>query len=435
MKSTIYYIKDNSLAIIFSLLYTLLLAFWMKIIPITEAPDEQVHFEANALFIADNNRLPISGIDDLRFITNCRINPLGAMPCTNSYNVFPHLNYVISAISIKLNRIVGAVSDTKAARLPQLLFAFIFCISLFQSAILGKLSKIKALVLALSICLIPQVVFIFSYLNQDAFALTAASVLLLSFLKGYNVVLSGNPLNSRHQIFIGLAFGLLLSSKYNFFSLIPATAIYLVGLLKLGNERQKDKIIKALKIATVAGVIAGPWYIRNLLIYKDILGSGFLLEKMSQFHHLGTARTFTPSNIEFLLDHGWFYINFKSFFGVFGYMSIFLSTFWYITAFILTIFAIGGALYLAGAGIHSKIPIFIAIGTSILVIAMSAYHSLAIDFQAQGRYLFPLLITLFPAAIVLTLEFPRKLLSFFVIWDLFLVAMLFKATLILAARY
>jgi hypothetical protein len=435
MGRSLSFAKKHAAGLITCLLYLVILTFWIKVIPMLGAPDEQIHLEANALFIADNNRLPVSGVDDLRFLTNCRVNPLGAMPCTNSYNTFPQLNYLISAVSIKLNRLLGLVSDATAARLPQIVYAIIFFTSLHFSVVSVGLGSSKALMIALSVCLIPQVIFIFSYLNQDAFALTSASLVLLSCTLALDRGRRHGTLPTSAVLFLGISLGLLLSSKYNYFALLPAIFIYLAYILRSTIPERRGQWLAIIKIFVIAGLIAGPWYLRNLVLYGDLLGGKFLIETMSKFHPLGTARTMNPSNIEFLVDNGWFYTNFRSFFAVFGFMSLFLGSFWYLIAALLVTIAIGGALFLAGGSQHSKGPVFIALGTTVLIIAMSAYHSLAIDFQAQGRYLFPILFGFIPAITILMIEFPRRVVAFVAIWDLFLLAMLIRSSVLICSTY
>lgn len=428
--------SDVVICSILAAIFISIVGYWIIVIPQNGAPDEFVHFDANAKFIADNLRLPISGVDDLRFLKNCRDNPWGLIPCTNSYNTFPAVNYIVSAISIRFLSGFKDITQQTASRLPNLLWAALLVFSLFFSARNFGLSKIQSLLTTSSICFIPQVVFVFSYLNQDVMGLSVAAWCLYNFSSVTKLLFSKDPpeisKNTKSFILLGFSIGALFSSKYNYFVFAPVIGFYFIwAYLKCAHK-------KGLFLAVfVALMIAMPWYIRNLILYHDLLGQGFFLKKMAEFHPLGVSRALNASGIEHLLSHDWVYSNFKSFFALFGYMNLVVQSKWYILLMSFVLLFLAGSIFLAG---YSKdrftiLSVFGSFGISILVILMSAYHSLVIDFQAQGRYLFPILIATFFSTIVLCRKFPKTITVFLCAWCTVIFALLIISTRLVLRTY
>jgi hypothetical protein len=424
--------RDMLMGAALSALFILVVAFWMATIPQDSAPDEFVHYEANAKFIADNLRLPVSGIDDLRFLKNCRDNPNGLMPCTNSYNTYPAVSYIVSAVSIKLFRPLQVVSDEMASRFPNLLWGTLLVASLYLAARNLGAQVLHSILCTLSICLIPQVVFVFSYLNQDVVGLSTAACCLYAMTVLAQKLISNMPIEFRHQAFTGIAVGLLLSSKYNYFVYIPFLGIFFLWALQRKLSTRAFTMIGLIALA-----VASPWYIRNYILYQDLLGQNYLLSKMQEFSPLGISRSLRPSGIEYLFSLHWVYTNFQSFVAVFGKMNLLIASSWYMLMMLMVVIFVLGSYFLAGLS-RDRTTIIAVLGAtavSVLVIVMSAYHSLVIDFQAQGRYLFPLLLAVFYAAVCLSRQFPKSATIFLGSWLLLIGVVLGVSTRLIALTY
>jgi hypothetical protein len=424
--------QDRIMGAALSALFLLVVAFWMATIPQDGAPDEFVHYEANAKFIADNLRLPVSGIDDLRFLKTCRDNPNGLMPCTNSYNTYPAVSYIVSAVSIKLFRPLQVVSDEMASRFPNLLWGTLLVASLYLAARNLGAQVLHSILCTLSICLIPQVVFVFAYLNQDVIGLAAAAWCLYAVTALAQKLIRNMPIGFRHQCLTGIAVGLLLSSKYNYFVYIPFLGIFFLWALQRKLSTRAFTMIGLIALA-----VASPWYIRNFILYQDLLGQNYLLSKMQEFYPLGIARSFRPSGIEYLFSLSWVYTNFQSFVAVFGKMNLLIASGWYMLIILMVVVFVLGSFFLAGLS-RDRTTIIAVLGAtavSVLVVVMSAYHSLVIDFQAQGRYLFPLLLAVFYAAVCLSRQYPKAVTVFLSSWLLLIGVVLGVSTRLVALTY
>lgn len=91
-------------------------------------------------------------------------------------------------------------------------------------------------------------------------------------------------------------------------------------------------------------------------------------------------------------DSRWFEETFRSSFGVYGYLNTHASDFVYTvfkySALILALYFFG-VIFARGATISKRYAAG-AIAMGLLLICIAAYHSWTKDFQAQGRYLFPM---------------------------------------------
>ncbi len=89
----------------------------------------------------------------------------------------------------------------------------------------------------------------------------------------------------------------------------------------------------------------------------------------------------------------WFEKSFRTGVGVFGYFTISATESFYDlvrwTGFGLFFFVFG-SIFLRGGLVNSGLALSV-LGLSGALVAVSLHHSWTVDFQAQGRYLFPIL--------------------------------------------
>ena len=361
---------------------------WLALhLPMREAPDELIHYKVNVRFILQHHRLPVTGEDDVRILRRCRDNHFGLLPCTNSYTAYPAMPYLVAAGSSLLWESAAGLKPLIGARMASVFWGGIYVICLYASGWLLTRNWVQTTLLTFTCSFVPQVLFVSSYINPDITGLAFAALCLLLTLRLFE-----KP-SSMRFFALGVGAGLLCSSKYNYLMcapLIGGTAIW-IAFSRIESPLQR---LKGLGAAVVGGLLfAGPWYLRNWLLYRDILGQNFLLKKMSEFHPLGHEWFFDAEGWKILVENHWFTDNARSFLGVFGYLDIFLDDWAYWTVAVgfisaLVLFCID----LVRAGNRQ----FILASATLLIwfsglVLLSMYHSLHIDFQAQGRYLFPVL--------------------------------------------
>lgn len=285
-------------------------------------------------------------------------------------------------------------------------------VTLFLLIIAYCLHSVHARMLALPLLLSAQLWYVFSYCNSDAFAL------FLSFLAGCQLIDPKSLLHrylqgdNRRSLILGLCLlPLFLAAffliKKNFY---PIIALFYAGLFLLlfspsyyweRGDAIKRLLLLTLLAATLFGLRLGGDYAVNGLdrvmllheakeTYADYRHkpSTPLMEKnpLLQYRERGHGLT------ELIHRFHWGQQVFQSGFGVFDYFKILSPQKYYHLArwlaTTLLIFLAVSILFKGGLAGN-----FIALCAAVLGIALTAaalYCSWVNDFQAQGRYLFPL---------------------------------------------
>jgi hypothetical protein len=258
-----------------------------------------------------------------------------------------------------------------------------------------------------------QVWYLFSYCNSDAFALTVA------FFAGCQLAVPDSALNRYlfgrkgwrwlvSGLLVALLFGLLFVLKKNFYPY----AILVVGLVflkiwKVTSRETRFLVMKRFVLVCLLGL--------SLLAVKkaaDYHASGLARDEKLLAMRDKTARPmFNPdtplekqhlnlskkkrgiSLSEIIHKDRWFEKTFRSAFGVYGYFTIsggyvyYDLVRWTATAFLIFFF---GSVFLR-SGLFNSFQALTVLSLATALIGASLYHSWTKDFQAQGRYLLPIL--------------------------------------------
>ncbi len=386
-------VKVNQGIIILNIIFFILSFILIITIPFDRAPDEKTHYKYNIEYIIDHKKLPVSGEDDLEAYSSCRDNKYGQVPCLYSYTVYPSLNYVMaSGSAVFFNKIFG-VSYYLGARMISLFFGLIFLNFVFLIS-REFLTKRLSFLTTFCIAFIPQILFISSYINQDIHSLASSAFLGYTIIKIYK-----HGLTMRHSTYLGAATGFMLVSKYNYFILLPFALLLILYHIYKNYSRTNIKELSKKALATLSIIfgISGFWYIRNIILYKDILGQNFVLNKMSEFHELGRKLPFNFESFKEIVlnkNFAWLEGSFNSFFAGFDYMKLWLPSEFYtmikVFLFISTTFILYELIQKKKwkmVGYFVSLLIFI-----LLTMILSFYNSITYDLQRQGRYLFPIII-------------------------------------------
>ncbi|MDD3217568.1 MAG: glycosyltransferase family 39 protein [Lachnospiraceae bacterium] len=379
-----------------------------------------------------------------------------------SYGFIPTVSYIPAGILMKIISILGGSGKLiyLAARIPSCIYA-VTAVSFSYKT--GKLlfSEKSAWLFTCLTALLPQFIFISSYVNCDAFSMMSVTILFWAVLEGKR-----KNWDIKNLVMIGTGVSLCLLSYYNSYGIIAAAVLYCVLSVccqkykcendsgELSFSRKKVREEKALFIMKCAGIIAitvalltGWWFVRNYLLYDgDLLGLRTSRATMEQMAADGMKPSQRISYMEagyslkqMLIDGKWIEKTSKSFVGAFSYMSIWMSTATYwIYGIVILLGVLGNfCCYPCVTGKWSKdinpkdkefgykksvcddamckeskyeekgwigyLALIAAIGLTVFI---SLYYSYVKDFQPQGRYILPLMPAL---GILITIGYDKWL--------------------------
>ncbi|WP_322799230.1 DUF2142 domain-containing protein [Thermoflexus sp.] len=364
------------------------------------APDEIHHFEVTR-FIANNGRIPIFGAGKDLYI---RVRP-GAED--NIYNriygwqsLFPPGAYILAGQAIRSLQITDYRSQVFIARLISILYnLFTIYFAYRIASIVFGADRFLTWGIPILLSNIPQVVFVGSYHNPDSLAMMASTLCIYFGLR----LLRSGWANWQDALLLGLALGLVGLSKQNSW-VVGTITVFLAWSFSIASGDTIRVLWRIPLVALPAVASIGPWLVFQHQNYGDVLAR-------EVFARAWTAdRPFLVPYaqqgygfLDFILKTNWAELTFKSFWGLFGYMSVPLPSLVYLVIFVLcavsAVGLAGGAVREAVRGKGTWPPfraqavlIFVIVAASLLT--ASVLHSFYNDYQPQGRYLFPAAVPL-----------------------------------------
>lgn len=414
--------KKTIIKVLFVLYILVLCTTWALTLGYNNAPDEAMKYDV-CKYLFSHKTLPHGGDPEIR-------NEIWGI----SYAFTPILSYIFSAICMSITSIFtdGPFKIFVSTRIVSILC---MCGYAFMNIkISEKLFKgiFKWLYVVL-VTLLPQVVFLGSYLNNDSLALFSISIIVYSWILGIE-----KDWNWKSCIILSVGIGVCSLSYYNAYGYILCSAIIycLSNLIKKIDF--KTFLIRGFAIVGIVFVIAGWWFVRNFIIYDgDIFGLTISREygEMYAIDGFKPSERPTPNNQKMALEtmlfgKKWIKTSLDSFIGLFGYMNVRMSE---------SIYKIYGSVFIFGfigiafdkiykliKNIVNKIKSknisnkskteneekslkkienkkknrekilfnLIMLLCGIIPIMLSIYYSYFNDFQPQGRYMMPMIIPL-----------------------------------------
>lgn len=369
---------------------------WTVVQPFNSAPDEYMRYQIPQ-FIFNYGSLPHGGDPAIR-------NPFWG----TSYGFTPILSYMIAALFMKVTSLftTDAFSILVSARMVSVL-----CITgtvWFGFRIAQRLFKgMERWAFVVFFSMIPQFIFLSSYVNVDAIAMLSTAVIIYAWVLGLQT-----DWNLKSCIVLAVGVALCALSYYNAYGFILCSVLLFVFSILLTSEKPWEQLIKkGLLITGIVLVLAGWWFVRNYIIYNgDILG----MHTCDEYQEMYAKDKLKPSNLQTLQERGipvlymlikmhWIKTVFTSFIGMFGYLNV--SIYKWIYKVFICIFTVGFAGFLTRLRILFplkkekekrkallfNITMLIAMAIPNLV---NIYYSYASDFQPQGRYSMPMLLPL-----------------------------------------
>ena len=313
-----------------------------------------------------------------------------------SYGFNIDLPYLSSAFFM---RIVGCFTQSEAAllyaaRFPSVLFGTgVAYLAVLIAKKFYKENPIRWIFLV-GISMLPQVVYLASYVNLDIFSLLTVMIIIYSWLKCLE-----RKWDYRSIILLAIGIGLCaLGYEFAFSYILMSLVLYVVWFILNRKEFSWKKfLVRGLVIVGIVFLICGWKYVRNAVIYDgDVLArrvSEPYAEMYAEYEYKPSVKQSVAEEgtglLEMVLTSRWMKNTYRSLIGRFGYTNQWFSLWVY--AVYLVLFIVG----LIGMLIPDKKPkprnlwLFriAMVAASLITVCVSIYYSWTIDFQAQGRYI------------------------------------------------
>ena len=313
-----------------------------------------------------------------------------------------------SVVEYSLNTAKTASIDDRSLSAARL-----FNVLLFIALAIWLVGRLRNSLAPVILLISPQIWYVFSYVNGDAWALTLAFLIVVQLSdekSGLERYLQAEDWRTAIQgaVWFAALVALLVMAKRNYYLFLPF--IGLVALWKTLFWQRQAPVLRLVKKWAVIGLIAAALYCPLRAAHEAINGFDIPRLQREQAEKYAAPR-FRPSEIaagkgaqrlglrsqgfsfpELLSQRGWAAESFQSFCGVYQWMTLKDNQAYYLLmgGLYLTLLAL---LFtrIAREGWRDAAFAAAVFGTILLVVLVSAYHSWTADYQPQGRYLFPIL--------------------------------------------
>lgn len=383
------------------LTYLILATLYSVTTPAWEAPDENMHFDY-ITHLLRTHTLPVQRIGEMREFHHpplyyllaaiavlpadlndpagsLHYNPnfIGTSPPGQEVNLSLHTSgetfpYQGHALALHLARGVSVLMGMVTVHLTFLIGQSIFP----QHPLVGLLATGL-------VAFNPQFLFISGSINNDNLLVMTATGTWWQLLKALK-----RPEEWRQWFYVGLWTAAAILTKM---SALVAGAVAAVVMVLVAARRRSLKLLvrNALALGIPVLLLTGWWFVRNQILYGDPLGW-----RVFRQIYQGVFRT-SPLQLGDLDD--FFNTQIDSFWGVFGWSTVFAPAWFYAAVRVLGLLALFGLGYFA-LRYSNRLSNFQKGAIALLVLAVlaqEAYMLSAIrrlgESWYQGRYLFPII--------------------------------------------
>lgn len=339
-----------------------------------------------------------------------------------SYAFYPQLlGAIISAMFIKLASLFGVSGDglIYAARLTSVLFGLVsvYCVGKIAETI-AQYKRVRGVKLfglgAMALLAVwPQFAYLSAYVNNDIIAFAGVAIITFAVLKG---VLMGWSRRAAFLLGAGATVCILgYTNAYGF--VLMGGIVFLISAFLLRKVQKGYRLKLLASVALLPLIIAAPFYIRNMVIYKgDATGVATFQARTAEWERANNRSVqsgyyeATHASLPHMVlkDTEGQELVAESFIGKFGYMHVGpeLGQQWVFVIF-LVVSCVTAAIFSARElyrlfndkrqnYIAATVMVYFAI-SSLITLGLSIYYSYAIDFQPQGRYIIYLLVPMIAA--------------------------------------
>lgn len=322
------------------------------------------------------------------------------MPHGFSYALRPFLSAIIGVVFMKLTSLftdseTALIVASRMCSVLSVTVCSVFCLKIGKRLFKNRSS---ALVLAASVCFLPQVLFLGMYQNNDSLSLAAVCITVCFFARG-----SGDHWSWGSTAGFAFGLGLALMSYYTIYGWVLAGALFFTFSVFKDKEIPRKVSFFAKRAAMIGGIcfaFAGWFFIRNAFLHHgDFLG--IAAEKdMREYLRAHGVRLYDyvipkaqgKTLIGMLTEDKAYFIKLTlfSFIAVFGMMDILVPKMLYKVYIIIAFF--GAVLFVIFAllrgldSIHKQVLLFMTVSVAINI-SLHVIHSYTRDYQPQGRYI------------------------------------------------
>ena len=367
--------------------------WWASCLPVGQAPDEAMRTPV-PLYVLEHGELPLGSAPEIR-------NEIWG----TSYGYTPYGASLLSVVFGWVAQALGAGEEGVlfALRIPSCLFvaaAVLVCEKIGRKVFS---SSVAAYSLGLFVGFLPQVVFLGSYLNQDSMTIFSTALVLYLWLVGIE-----RCWDLRSSALLGAALGVCALSYYFAYGYILLSIVVYVAsgarMVREGRAATRSLVLHALLVFAVAMAVGGWFFVRNFILYDgDLFGrtaSSALAEKYAQSGFKPSehwTHRYAGTGVLEMASGRWLVDTAKSFIGVFGYSSEFLSNKLYLAygLVLLVCLALSPVYLVRGRAFDRKALVVCSLLVcGLIVVGLDVYYSWAVDYQPQGRYLMGALVPL-----------------------------------------
>ncbi|MFL1558109.1 hypothetical protein [Pseudomonas sp. O11] len=386
-------LSDSHCQLLLAVCYFVVIAFWSFGIAFNNAPDESTHFYLLE-FLKAFHALPAASEPHEPLVGSISGHTWQKGEFWYHGLPFPHI------LGAMLTTYIGGwvlPSDMLyiAARSFNWLLGCVFICALFRTSRSLGLTSLVSVMIAGATALIPQVTFVFSYLNSDAYGLVSVALLISALISFTN-----SPTRKR-SLYFGLVVGLMLMAKLYF---IPALVFAGIMLLVVRVFKNSNIFAHFPTLIVAAILVSAPMLMMVYHTYGEV--SGILGQiQFVDLHRLNPAAGFGTCYL--LCDHDminstalkpWLDLTLRSYFSVTGWMNIFIPSMYYrVSGYILIGIACVAIFQVKPLGEYESkrtivldyaLPLLMIIGLYPAMILLSLIASQNSLPQPQGRYLF-----------------------------------------------
>lgn len=389
---------DRVLIALLLIAYTVTALAYSVYVPIYEAPDESGHFDLIA-HIINTRSLPLQSLTARNYahhpplyygiaalpVALADVNDVASMPQLNPDFAWPGQDGPAVAFhhTAETFPFAGRVLGIHLARAVSLLAGLLTVgLTLAIGRLLFPNRRQISLMAAVLVAFNPQFLFVTSSVNNDSLLIATMTGTMWQLIRTIR-----HSESAKQWAWLGVWAGAAILSKSTGVVIVGVVFLYWLYLWARSGF-QVSALKNGLVLSATMALVSGWWFVRNQLLYGDPLGWNFY----QQAWEINLRTTpFTLSDLWPLLR-----TQFESFWGVFGWMNIYLAEWYYWgAAAILALGLIGCALALV-KGRTSPISrrhkdiflIFFAflVLLEIFLIYQNTVHNTSL---AQGRYLLP----------------------------------------------
>lgn len=399
---------------------------WAVVQPLNASPDEAMRYDI-VKYLVKHGTIPDGRDPEIR-------NQLWGI----SYAFNPILAYMVMAIPCKIVSLFteSGMVILMVARMVNVVFGTIMA---WLTLKIGKylFKGEERWLFTFLVMLLPGCLFVHSYVNNDSMALFATTWIVYTWVRSIKEGWSW-----KLCVQLAVAISVCGLSYYNAYGYVLCS-IFLFGSMVLfsGEKKKTDNVKEMLSKGSVISLIVlaliGWWFIRNGILYHgDILGWNISTEYAEKYalENLKPSHRVTPQNMGMSIkdmilwvpgewQHNWLVTVVVSFIGTFGFLDIFMP-YGLSKAYIL-VFGVGilctavcwkQVLYIRETRTEKNIVkneeetkitvvtwkkkkwspwglfhIAMAVAT-VIPFGLLLRYAYANDFQAQGRYILPMLV-------------------------------------------